>query len=1457
MVRWNHAFGVVLLFCLSSKTWAESQPAITSPDSFAGSRTGQERDDNGLKMKFLWCPPGSFTMGSPKDEEGRGEGEDQVKVTLTRGFWLGKYEVTQKQWTQIVASEPWKDQWGKAGPDYPAGWTSWEEANYFCRLLSEQEHQAGRLPSDWECRLPTEAQWEYACRAGTTSTYSFGDDKARLGEFAWYEDQGKNTLESYARIVGSKKPNAWGLFDMHGNVTEWCRDRYSEKLPGGNDPEVVDETLGQIVMRGGRSSVKSARVAARNKTRPNGRGWTTGLRVAIVRPDHPTAPQPAVQSIAVVAFENKGRSVEFNRLGKAIGDMLVNDLMKFDNLSVVERNAADDLVKERALAQSGTTGPSGDAQRKKQSAEYLVNGTFGVDGGKLTIAARLSRTGVDKLAGEWKLEGTVDDLFTIERDLANRVATALGMDDSKRRPAPKPLEGPSPTLAILPLMNHSPNARLDEMQAGFADVLQANLGVIPEIRLVDRDKLDKVLAEQALTLSGLADPATALKVGRLLQAQRLLVGSFLEFGTDLAIQIRLIDTGSGAVVASEKVAGARKQYAALLETLTLQIVADLAVVTPENARQTVQAALPGGSLESALHFATARRLRREGKLPEAAAAYQQAILVDPERIQFYHERFNALSELSQFEDAIRTGQQALAQPYFSRAPVNVRIAFLVALANLYSNQARYDDLVRLTEYARADAATDVSEHLRHLLSHALAKSKRYAEAARMLEQAAANEGERMPAFRSMALRDLFVFYTFYSTEYSESPATVGRDPEASREICRKALEIYDRVVASAEGQRDNDAHQWCGMLTGLGVDIRYADAKGRLHDFLSPAERAEYLKRGLKTFHWHSAYASKVTLALAVNLEKAEKWQEAVEAYQTVMSQQFGFDGESYPPASELQSAEIGSWSDRRAESYFRAGMILDQKLDRKADAREAYQRMVREYGLSHFRGPESLAALQQLGASPDYPEKCALVIGGGVFALRSWEQFLATDGFKVHGHSEYHFTAAHLAPYPLVILARPGNKPFSPTEVLALRSFVACGGSLLAVVTPGWEPAIPDIHNSLLAFFDMEARNEPVVWAESSRIVPHAITAGIEKVGAKQAIGLKARSEAVLIAAGDRTILAATPYRMGRVVVASFGQWLVPDTSIMSRFRWNGLNATHWSRNTPQAEWPFEFERLEHPLLHNVVRWLSEPQADSAGVTRWKRELTSAHLTARIVQSRALPWSSMRPAFEALINGAPDDVTREESLFAAGEACHQWIYTSTGIHLNHPSYGKTSGNTSAILEADPKFHQTLVQQFPGSPLRPYAEVRAADCIRRNATFQEPRVWKPVIAAYEKIKTRPGTYPWVWQNLATASLLVNIGDFAQAAERYRLVGESAPSSTEKTFAVISQGSCYESAGDNNGARRCFDTASSLPHLNWLRWNEHNDWCPVRSRFDPVQGGQFPGDSRELIRTALERLNAKR
>jgi formylglycine-generating enzyme required for sulfatase activity len=169
--------------------------------------------------------------------------EYQVTVTLTHGFWIGQYEVTQSQWKRVLETGPWK---GKQdvheGDDYPATYLDRDDALLFCRKLTEIEQRAGRLPRNWTYSLPTEAQWEYACRAGTSTRFSFGDDDADLGSYAWFAGNALETGERFPHKVGLKKANPWGLFDVHGNVSEWCRDGYlSDKngYPvriGGIDP---------------------------------------------------------------------------------------------------------------------------------------------------------------------------------------------------------------------------------------------------------------------------------------------------------------------------------------------------------------------------------------------------------------------------------------------------------------------------------------------------------------------------------------------------------------------------------------------------------------------------------------------------------------------------------------------------------------------------------------------------------------------------------------------------------------------------------------------------------------------------------------------------------------------------------------------------------------------------------------------------------------------------------------------------------------------------------------------------------------------------------------------------------------------------------------------------------------------------------------------------------------------
>jgi formylglycine-generating enzyme required for sulfatase activity len=177
-----------------------------------------------------------------------------VKVTLTRGYWIGKFPVTQGEWRRLMKTEPWRGRpSARTGGRLPATHITWGDAADFCRKLTERERRAGRLSKAWEYTLPTEAQWERACRAGTRTRYCFGDDASKLGEYAWFYDNSYKVGEGHPHAVGRKKANRWGIHDMHGNVCEWCRDHYAERLPGGRDPEVKAEPSGDAlrVSRGG------------------------------------------------------------------------------------------------------------------------------------------------------------------------------------------------------------------------------------------------------------------------------------------------------------------------------------------------------------------------------------------------------------------------------------------------------------------------------------------------------------------------------------------------------------------------------------------------------------------------------------------------------------------------------------------------------------------------------------------------------------------------------------------------------------------------------------------------------------------------------------------------------------------------------------------------------------------------------------------------------------------------------------------------------------------------------------------------------------------------------------------------------------------------------------------------------------------------------------------------------
>jgi len=282
-----------------------------------------------VSLEMIWVEPGTFTMGSPTSEAGRSTNETQHEVTLTQGFYLGKYEVTQAQYEAVMAGvsgdlNATPSNWPN-NPDRPVEKVSWEDIQVFLTRLNAQ--QAGNIPEGWAYVLPTEAQWEYACRAGTTTTYSWGD--TITSENANYGQQ-----VGQPSTVGNYAANPWGFFDMHGNVWEWTADAYASYATGAQtDPFNVGTTGSTRVLRGGTWSNLDAslRSACRLFVSPSFRFSIIGFRVGfqqvpadVASPEMQILGDANITQLQGVAWVDPGVEAHDVRDGNLSGDVTVS-----------------------------------------------------------------------------------------------------------------------------------------------------------------------------------------------------------------------------------------------------------------------------------------------------------------------------------------------------------------------------------------------------------------------------------------------------------------------------------------------------------------------------------------------------------------------------------------------------------------------------------------------------------------------------------------------------------------------------------------------------------------------------------------------------------------------------------------------------------------------------------------------------------------------------------------------------------------------------------------------------------------------------------------------------------------------------------------------------------------------------------------------------------------------------
>jgi TolB-like protein len=1173
------------------------------------------------------------------------------------------------------------------------------------------------------------------------------------------------------------------------------------------------------------------------------------------------------QTIAVLGFADKGPSIELAVLRTALAEGLSSELAQAQGVYVVERMQVEDFLRESSLKASGLID---DAARQRAgqalAAQFLLSGTFQAVGSTITVEATLHATGIAKPHSQWKEAFPTEELFEFQQRLARNVLEAVGIKSPQRRAPPKPQPKTLPTVAVLVLKNLSPSPRLEPMENGFADSLQANLGALKQVRLVERERLRAVLKEQKLTLSGLVDPATAIRVGRLLNADRLIYGSFVELGDNLRFDVRLADTKTACVLWSESVVGKTEQFASSLETLALRLAADLAVDAPPEAADLVKATTPTRRLEAALHVASGENLLYAGKYTDAAASFGRALVVEPDNSRALVGRLRSWLSLKEYAKVIDAGRQAITDGRVPK-PFYLMNEFLSCfyIAHIDMNMKEtYRALCREIK-ARTPNAHFLKQMERDVgFSDFLTADSIMLEEALRTARASGNRTRYMTA-----LGQLDDYYYYNLTDRSSTPASrerMQRDPayakkvaETTRRTAIRADELRQEIVRAAKGSSDERWHSWVNNMIERASPT-WLDERGDFQDLLTYAEQEQRLLDIKDAVASAPNVGFKVYSRLADMRMRRNNPEDAIAAYRlahdslTVSLDEGPSHRDTMPPDTwDQQSYPRRSDLDHRITMLHWIAWLHHKELKHLEAAALAYRQILEDHGYATFKTAGAVRGLKECGRElPPLPRPAALVWGGGDRAYLAYSDLLKSQGFRVDRAAIQHITGGNLAPYTLLIMVRQGMKTYVPNDFLAVRGFVASGGSLLVVVSPGWEPSQPANVNPLLSMFGMQADSEMIYWADSTQITRHPITEGLAPTMAKCAVALKTAPEASLIRSGDKTLLAAAGYRKGRVVVASFGQWFLPDTRLDPNKYYPRLGYEYFG--VPNNKRPLETApRLQLPLLKRVLTWLIEPHVQNNSLTAERKPYADALYQAMLTESGAAPREQLARDMERLIAVAAPGIWKEEALWAAGEASLQ-LTLDVRQDDDEPYHHV---DIAASPEPASEYFQRLIDQFPDSPLRPYAQWRLAECqfCNRILQAQGDNVHAPdlqgAVAWYQKVRAEEGSYAWAWTQLRLGMLFYRAGEYAEAERHFRAVAERMGAGAEKTMAVLSVATCNDALGKPDEAARWYKTAYGMPNVRWASGLPYFAWGP------PAKDGFLWGPTRATSKAMRDKIDEKR